>query len=66
MTSEMKRFQKEVVALLAQQRKEHDQKMEVKRLENRVEIRKQMISPENEAQSLKFLEKVKERIDREK
>ncbi|KAK9941156.1 hypothetical protein M0R45_017778 [Rubus argutus] len=43
-TSEMKKFRKHVVALLAQQRKEHDQKMKVNKLENRVKHREQMIS----------------------
>lgn len=43
-TSEMKKFRKHVVALLAQQRREHDQKMKVNKLENRVKHREQMIS----------------------
>lgn len=43
-TREMKKFRKHVVALLVQQRKEHDQKMKVNKLENRVKHREQMIS----------------------
>ncbi|XP_024156210.1 nitrate regulatory gene2 protein-like [Rosa chinensis] len=65
-TTEMKRFQKHVAALLGQQGKEHDQKREVKRLESRLEIKKRMINPANEKQTLEEIEKLKERIERTK